>query len=313
MKSRFVGFGGLPVMAIDKLPPSGHGKLCFYGVDVDLGREFGPPNDGSATFVRSSSARLRPDLVHHMRNERLANTYGACTSQYRGYDVGIFVKKECELGQGIAVMAAALSRSGYVPAMVACDHTASCWQTCGVAYGRQVAYIYLDAHLDLGLHHREGRSGLHNGNFVERLRRGDHVSEIINIGARASSTYASVYGGVAGVRILRWKGLGDVLQNLVFLRGREVYVSIDADVVDPVYAPNVGCPEPLGPSSEDILHLLTWFSMECKVVGADFCELRRCDALPFTGEIGALYLFEVLAGRRRHRKRPPEVGKGSRP
>ena len=41
-----------------------------------------------------------------------------------------------------------------------------------------------------------------------------------------------------------------------FTNGKETYVSIDIDIIDPAYAPGTGYPEPGGLSSGDMLYIL---------------------------------------------------------
>jgi len=64
----------------------------------------------------------------------------------------------------------------------------------------------------------------------------------------------------------------EVIMRLAWLRHRPVYVSIDADVLDPTGAPNVCCPEPFGLAPSDLLAICKWLGESCEVVGADLCE-----------------------------------------
>jgi agmatinase len=76
-----------------------------------------------------------------------------------------------------------------------------------------------------------------------------------------------------------------------------VYVSLDIDVVDPVYCPAQKYPEPAGLSSKQIIAALRCIGQSAKVVGFDLCCLGpQYDDRVGTGSHLAARLFvEVLA------------------
>ena len=83
----------------------------------------------------------------------------------------------------------------------------------------------------------------------------------------APGDLASPHGGVPRLFV---KGM---IERLAPLRASAVYVSIDADVLDPACAPHVSCPEPFGMALEELFELCAWIGGACNVVGADLCEL----------------------------------------
>ena len=52
-----------------------------------------------------------------------------------------------------------------------------------------------------------------------------------------------------------------------------MYVSLDADVLDPFCMPNACCPEPLGMQSGELLAVCQWIGSHCQVVGGDLCAV----------------------------------------
>jgi arginase family enzyme len=74
-----------------------------------------------------------------------------------------------------------------------------------------------------------------------------------------------------------------IIARLAPLAGQSIFVSIDADVLDPSVAPNVPCPEPDGMSADDLLACCQWLGQHCNVIGADLSEImpsnhsRNCE------------------------------------
>jgi arginase family enzyme len=135
-----------------------------------------------------------------------------------------------------------------------------------------LVYLYLDAHLDLGLHCET--ADMHNGNFVDALRCSEHIHQVVNVGVRSWTSCLPVYqegtGIVAipcGVRGLRME---EVVRVLGPLRGFPLYVSLDADVLDLM---QVSCPEPFGMSPAELFALCEWLGDAFRVAGADVSEL----------------------------------------
>ncbi|MGN6454057.1 MAG: arginase family protein, partial [Steroidobacteraceae bacterium] len=74
-----------------------------------------------------------------------------------------------------------------------------------------------------------------------------------------------------------------------------IYVSVDVDGFDPVYAPGTGTPEPGGLSSREGLALLRGLR-GLKIVGADVVEVApQYDATTNTIQLAAQILFEEFA------------------
>jgi proclavaminate amidinohydrolase len=79
-----------------------------------------------------------------------------------------------------------------------------------------------------------------------------------------------------------------------FSNGKELYVSLDIDVADPVFAKGVEFPSPGGFSSRELIYLLQRINMIKKLRGVDIVEVNpENDAEEKTAELAAKILAEL--------------------
>jgi arginase family enzyme len=238
------------------------GDIAIFGLDREISRRHGTTNNGAASFVQ----RQTLDLAG-----RYHPGGPVC------HDLGILDDGSDTLMLPAAInVIAGIAGLGRRPALLGCDHTASLAGVvgCGHALGSPPVYVYLDAHFDLGRTSAPG--DLHNGSFVGLMLAEGLIASAVNIGGRslmtlppgpleANFTHIPVAGAGAGLDAL--------IAGLAGLRTRPIYVSLDADILDPGFAPNVCCPEPDGMAPETLLALCRWIGGHCNVVGADLCEV----------------------------------------
>ena len=118
--------------------------------------------------------------------------------------------------------------------------------------------LILDAHLDL----RDEYLGVKQSHAcVSRNIIDDLTDKCVLIGVRSGSAEEYAYAREVGIL---WHsadevndaGVESVIReslDALFDRGcKQIYLSIDADVIDPAYAPGVGNPEPFGLSPRDV-------------------------------------------------------------
>jgi agmatinase len=262
------GFGGAQVMELEKLQDAGgSGNVVFFGVDKELRRHFGDANPGAATFVRKNTFCMMPWTQAHA---------GAC------HDIGIVNADEPQaVMQDVIALSDHLTKLGLRPVLIGCDHTASVANVMGMIQGGRSAltYLYFDAHFDMGMHSQAKE--LHNGSFVDLLRRTEQVAGVVNVGGRSWAIFDPVYTGVpkfvcvpGGVPHMT---AAELIERLSWLKATSLYVSIDADVLDPSCAPNTSCPEPFGMMPAELFALCGWLGESCEVIGGDLCEVIPSD------------------------------------
>lgn len=258
------GFGGATVCDLNNVVKASRASdVVFFGTDSEIARHYGNHNQGAATFVRQRTYTMLP-----WTQARAADCY----------DIGNIKAEDPESAiRAVRLISRDLTRIGLRPVFIGCDHTASIAVATGVSDGRRkpFTYLYIDAHYDLGFHNVT--DGLHNGSFIQGIMNTERIERVVNVGGRCLSNYAPVYHSIPGFLWIpgamnRTSG-GTIRNDLSWLKGASLYVSIDADALDPSCAPNVSCPEPFGMSAHELLSVCEWLGRHCDVIGADLCEI----------------------------------------
>ena len=94
-------------------------------------------------------------------------------------------------------------------------------------------------------------------------------------------------------------GLGKLIPMIEELRGKvgKVWVSLDLDVIDKVYAPGAGMPNPAGLSYREIAAIAEYIGKNCNVVGVDVVEYNPLQDIDGkTAELG-IELIAKFFGR----------------
>lgn len=157
--------------------------------------------------------------------------------------------------------------------------------------------IHLDAHTDLAT--PIPQVGLNHGNaFTCILRDLPHVESLTQIGVRGRTEGARDDGQDADPRVrtigmaqLRKRGLEACLSKLS--RDLPYYVSIDIDVVDPLFAPSTGTPVFGGMHPQELVDVLTAIGRSFDLIGADVCEVSHPSLR--TDQTGAIAVDGLLA------------------
>ena len=253
-----LGFAGAPIVDWQFLYQfAAYGDMIFFGCDIQISRRYGTENNGAASFVR-------------------ANTSHGDMHAAGIYDIGMI--EQADPSSAVEEIAATVSRIiadlGCMPVLVGCDHTASMAGFLGAVDGKceRLVYVYFDAHFDLGRNWATDDL-LHNGGFVGEILSQRWASVAVNIGGRGTATKLHFPDTPHFVSIPASRSRKDVIATLAGLAGEKIYVSIDADVLDPSQAPNVSCPEPAGMKADDLLAYCDWLAQNCQVIGADLTEI----------------------------------------
>jgi len=136
--------------------------------------------------------------------------------------------------------------------------------------------VVLDAHTDF----RDSYEGTRfsHATVMKRVWELNSVKNIVWIGARAVSVEEHHVINELGLTVF-WAFENWNTDSLIkHVKGRDVYLSIDLDVLDPSIMPAVGTPEPNGLSFQRVMEVVRAVFSHSHVVGADVVEFSP---LPF--------------------------------
>ena len=135
-------------------------------------------------------------------------------------------------------------------------------------YYPNLSVIQLDAHADL----RENYLGekLSHSTVMRRIVETVGGSNLIQLGIRSGTQEEFDFARQIGSLYDLNNDQLNVIKNQI--EGKEIYISIDLDILDPSIMPGTGTPEPGGLDFEKLIEILTFFK-EANVVGMDIVEL----------------------------------------
>jgi len=185
------------------------------------------------------------------------------------------------------------------PAIIGGEHTI----TLGVVKGlgdkaSKTAIVSFDAHLDL----RNEFMGLKlsHTTFMRRINEKLKPGKIIEVGTRAVCKEELDYTKKAGIEFftvkqIRKEGSQRIAEQLreKLARYRNVYLSIDMDVLDPAYAPAVQNPESEGIETHTLFDIL-YGICDKRVMGFDVVEIAPNYDQGTSAIQGAKTIFETL-------------------
>ena len=160
-----------------------------------------------------------------------------------------------------------------IPIAIGGDHSI----TPGIiaAFPKDIAVISLDAHMDF---RQKYKNDIYNHACVIR-RVADHIplQNIAVLGIRSAEK--EEYEQAQEQRLffrdaftINKMGIEkSIQQTKTHLKGKQIYLTLDIDVVDPAYAPGTSTPEPFGLTPMDVLEIIEAFSPQ--LIGCDVVEV----------------------------------------
>jgi agmatinase len=189
--------------------------------------------------------------------------------------------------------------AGKTPVVIGGEHTI----TLGVMRGlgekaHKTAAVSFDAHLDL----RNEFMGLKlsHTTFMRRINEQTKPAKIIEVGTRAVCKEELAYAKKAGIEFftaqqIRKKGSEKITKQLEekLAKYKNLYLSVDMDVLDPAFVPAVQNPEAEGLETHVLLDILCSLCDE-RVVGFDVVEVAPTYDQGITAIQAAKVIFEML-------------------
>ncbi|HUX97806.1 MAG TPA: agmatinase [Bacteroidales bacterium] len=153
--------------------------------------------------------------------------------------------------------------------------------------------LQLDAHGDLRQEYEGSKY-----NHACAMARAREVSPIVQVGIRSMSVDELPY--VDNTRIFyAYQLFNDksLYSRAIDKLTRNVYITIDLDVLDPSIMPSTGTPEPGGPDYFDLMHFLRDVTKCRNVVGFDVVELCPSPTNKSPDFIAAKIIYQLLSYR----------------
>jgi agmatinase len=149
--------------------------------------------------------------------------------------------------------------------------------------------LHFDAHPDL-YEELYGDPFSHACPFARILD--EHLAEnLVQVGIRASTEAHRQKAAALGVRTITMKDWKD---DLALAFSNPLYISFDADVLDPAFAPGVSHHEPGGLSTRQVINLL--HTLEADIIGMDMVEVNPTrDVSGITAAAAVKIIMETAA------------------
>jgi agmatinase len=179
-----------------------------------------------------------------------------------------------------------------VPCLIGGEHTISYFALHG--FEKKPFYLVFDAHLDFHDDYIGGKFS-----HACSIRRAFELlgeDSVLVVGVRSAGREEVKDAKKLGLNYIDFASCRDIdnlkLKILDAIKGRDVYFSIDADVLDPKEAPGVCNPEPPGFTFEEMVDILDVLS-DVRMVGFDITEVTPIyDS--YTPIVAARLIYKVL-------------------
>ncbi|EGA88973.1 agmatinase [Planococcus donghaensis MPA1U2] len=159
-----------------------------------------------------------------------------------------------------------------------------------------LAIIHFDAHTDL----RENYEGEEYSHSTPIRKIADHIGpkNVYSFGIRSGMKEEFAWAKENGMHISKFEVLEPLKEVLPTLEGRNVYVTIDMDVLDPAHAPGTGTVDAGGITSRELLASIHAIAASgVNVVGFDLVELAPVyDHSDQTANTASKLMREMILG-----------------
>jgi agmatinase len=163
--------------------------------------------------------------------------------------------------------------------------------------GKEPCLIVFDAHADCDNPNKEPT---HEEWLRKLVEDGFPVENILLIGVRKIWKNEMDFIKKKGIKIISMEQLRSNIEDscdiiMEFTNGKELYVSIDVDVIDPAFAPATGYPEIGGLSSREFIYLIQRINKMKNLRAVDIVEINPLkDRDNLTIKLGAKILSELV-------------------
>jgi arginase family enzyme len=167
--------------------------------------------------------------------------------------------------------------------------------------GKKPCLIVFDAHPDV-MEPVDRKFPTHEEWLRNLIEDGFPVDSILLVGVRNSDPKELAFLKEKGIKMISMNKLNQDLREVTdviteFASGKELYVSIDIDVIDPAFAPSTGYKEPGGLTSRQFLYILQRINKIKSLRALDIVEINEQKDKENNGltiKLGAKILSEII-------------------
>lgn len=291
-------------------------KTIIIGVPIDLGAEnLGVDIGPSAFRYQGIEEKLNKagldieDLGDIKVNKHDILEVGSPRLRY--LDEIVRVNKE------LAALISKCISDGQKVIVLGGDHSLNLGAFAGasLALEREIGLIYLDAHGDMNTSETTLSGNIHGMHLAALMGYGDHrLTNINNTLPSLRQENLLHIGGSdwdeAELKLVKQQNLATFslndlltsnLSGLILMidqlnkKVSSLWVSLDLDVIDQVYAPGAGMPNPKGLTYREIAFIAEYIGKNCNVVGLDMVEYNPLnDQNNRTAELGIELIAKLL-------------------
>lgn len=265
-------------------------EVVLYGMPMDFTVSFRPGSRFGPARIREASLGLEEYSPYLDKELAQVNVFDAG-------DIALPFGNAARSLDMIAEFVAKLLQDNKFPLGLGGEHLVS-WPIFQEVYKKyaDLAIIHIDAHADL----REQYEGepLSHSTPIRKACQLIGAENVYSFGIRSGMKEEFEYAKSSGMHMYPFDVVEPLKQVLPSLAGRQVYVTIDIDVLDPSAAPGTGTAEAGGITSKELLeaiHLLA--HSDLNIVGADLVEVAPIyDPTEQTPIAASKFVREMILG-----------------
>ncbi|WP_147802704.1 agmatinase [Alkalicoccus halolimnae] len=265
-------------------------EFVLFGMPMDFTGSFRPGSRFGPNRIREASIGLEEYSVYLDRGLEQINIHDAG-------DMLLPFGNAARSIEMIEEYAALLFKDGKTPAGIGGEHLVT-WPVVKAAHEafENLAVIHIDAHADL----REEYEGetLSHSTPIRKACELLGPENIYSFGIRSGMREEFAYAASSGMHMSKFYAAEPLKKMLPQLKGRNVYLTVDIDVLDPAFAPGTGTPEAGGITSSELLEALHAIAgSEVNVIGFDLVEVAPAyDPSEQTSVAACKFIREMLLG-----------------
>lgn len=268
----------------------------------------GVPFDVTSTY--RTGARFAPLAIREasLNIETFSFRTGKDIEDTRIHDTGdLHTTSDIEeTNKRLALVTKDIVEAKKTPIAIGGEHTITLGAAKGLSAKKNTAVISFDAHLDLRGEYMNLKTS--HTTFMRRINETIKPQTIIEIGTRAACQEEINYAKKHGITHITTqqiqknptqKTLNQI--NKTLQNAKNIYLTIDMDVLDPAYAPAVQNPEPDGLTTEKFFDLLQGI-MDKRIIALDVVEVTPPYDNGNTAALAAKTIFELICNLEKARK-----------